>query len=488
MHSSLPSLCLTLFLSTPLLAQKPEDPALSYGDKAPPLAATWLRGSKTMKKSPPKTYLLLLLAPGEEGKALLRTLPPLEKRFKAESLRALAILCPEKGKAGPARAFFRKAAKGLRFPIGLDKAGDLRKNWAGALGVEELPLAILVRDGRIQWFGKPDEELVYQVEDALDGSLDLGQLWLIHNKAQRIALGKMILRKDIKGVAAFVDKLLKKFPTSKFFLAQKHYTLSKLEGREKADAFFRKLLPKLKRKNPFAAIKLAQEYLGIRASDEMKAFMLGILEAIGKTKGKPAHEALLALLSHWDRKQESPKAISVAEAGFKRFKTNDYFLKRLCAKLFNSKHAQAYRSLLKKFMDYRAKKDPNDIEAFRTGFEIAAFFFDDKAEQMKRAKAYAAKLDKQENLEHLNGFVWMLLTEDRFGPDYYPLALMGAKRILEFKEIPAFILDSAALAFFKNGDKKKAIELEEKALALAKKEGNEKAIKGYTQTLEKFRK
>ncbi len=488
MRTSLPFLSLAFFLASPLLAQKEGDPTLSFGDKAPPVQATWLRGTKTMKKKPPEDYLLVLLAPGEQARGLLRSLGALEKRLRKAGMSVVAILCPEKGKAGPARAFFRKAAKGLRFPIGLDKKGTARKTWAEAMGFETLPIAVLVRGGHILWLGKAEEDLADQVDAALDGSLDFGRLWFSHHKSAKTRMGQLVLKKDIQGMADLVDKLLKKFPTSAMLLAQKHWAISKLQGREKADAFFRALLPKLTKKNPFAAIKLSEEYLGIRASDEMKEFMVSLLTNLSEGKGKASTEALLTLLGHWDRKKERLKAIHLAEAGMKRFSNDSWFVKRLTAKLYNSKRILAYRNVLKDIVAFRIKHDPKDMEAIRVRWEMASFLFDDKAERMKATKAYAANLDKQDDPDLLNGFVWQILTEDAFGPDYFPYALQGAKRILELKDPSHALLDTAALAFFKNGDKKKAVELEEKALAAAKKGGDERAIRSYTKSLEEFKK
>jgi regulator of sirC expression with transglutaminase-like and TPR domain len=490
-----PFLLSIFFLLVGLPGQKPTDPALSIGDSAPALRGKglWFRGTRIVKKSPPKTFVLVLFEPGEERAGLLRSLGDLEKSLRKSSMKVLAVLlAPEGGDRGAglkkARSFFRKHGKKLRFPMGFDKGAGFQKSWLQALGSPKPPLAVIVKEGKIQYLGAADANLPEKVQNVLDGALDLGGLWLKHNKASRTKFGMFVIQRDIKGLYGFVDGLLKKFPTSKALLAQKYWAMGKLEGKEKAEAYLQKKLDLLRTKNPFAAVELIQELVQTRPSKPLLDRALGILNQLAKKKGAVGVRAAVIQIHALDGLKKVDEVRKVAEASFKRFRKDPVAVRKLSVVLCNTAVTEKYKDLLLPMFEARIAFDPKDIEAIRVRWELCAFLFDDPNMRRKATEAYAAHLGLQDDLDLLNGFAWNLLTDRAFGPRDYPFALKAAKRILEFPKVPHHILDTVALAYFKNGDKANAIKIQEKALAKAEKAGDAKAAEGYRKQLEKFRK
>ena len=108
----------------------------------------------------------------------------------------------------------------------------------------------------------------------------------------------------------------------------------------------------------------------------------------------------------------------------------------------------------------------------------------------------AAELGKKllevgrENPGLMNHLAWNILTKDGLVSRDLKLALTAAEAANKATngEYPA-ILDTYALALFENGEKKKALEVQTKAVKLAKKNGDtEEMIAELEQRLERFRK
>jgi len=98
--------------------------------------------------------------------------------------------------------------------------------------------------------------------------------------------------------------------------------------------------------------------------------------------------------------------------------------------------------------------------------------------------------DGQGDIELMNGLAWVILEEPRIKHRDLKLALQASSHAYDATkgENPS-VLDTHALALFRNGEKKKALELGTKAVQLAKAQNvDERILNDMTKRLEMFKK
>ena len=100
--------------------------------------------------------------------------------------------------------------------------------------------------------------------------------------------------------------------------------------------------------------------------------------------------------------------------------------------------------------------------------------------------------DLKDNAQALNSFAWAIIDpEAKIGPRNYAAALIIAEQAAKASDMKdGMILDTYALALFKTGDMKKAIETQTKAVELSKTDKNvdEATLKEMKARLEEFKK
>lgn len=130
-----------------------------------------------------------------------------------------------------------------------------------------------------------------------------------------------------------------------------------------------------------------------------------------------------------------------------------------------------------------AREFPKNMEAY--------FALVSSAGKEKEAEALGAKLFEvgQSNPQMMNALAWEILTKEGVVFRDKKLAMKAATAANDSTEGgDAAILDTYALALFENGDKAKAIEAQEKAVMLAKEDGNPEMLKELEERLAKFKK
>jgi len=109
------------------------------------------------------------------------------------------------------------------------------------------------------------------------------------------------------------------------------------------------------------------------------------------------------------------------------------------------------------------------------------------AREAARACAKAFLERAHDKATALNNFAWALLTEDQYDDAYTGLALKMSERSNELTKYENWaFLDTLALAKFKSGDAKTAVELEKKAIEHCGGRGKaelEKALAKFEKTL-----
>jgi len=140
--------------------------------------------------------------------------------------------------------------------------------------------------------------------------------------------------------------------------------------------------------------------------------------------------------------------------------------------------AKAYAEARKR----REEMDKKAMAAFRAYFAAL-----EKADGAKEAAEQGAIILENASDQVLNAFAWRILTEVEAGKQDYPLALKAATKANDLTQGKnAAIVDTFALALFKNGKVREAIEAQEAALKLAA--GDEAREAEFKSRLEEFKK
>ena len=115
---------------------------------------------------------------------------------------------------------------------------------------------------------------------------------------------------------------------------------------------------------------------------------------------------------------------------------------------------------------------------------------DDKATWDNLIKTAAIYFNESSNPAELNNIAWTVYENYSKFNDKNALksALTWAKKAHELASDKDHIADTYAHLLYANGKKKEAVEIETKALEMAKKAGNAEAVEGYTKAIESFKK
>ena len=136
---------------------------------------------------------------------------------------------------------------------------------------------------------------------------------------------------------------------------------------------------------------------------------------------------------------------------------------------------------------YAAKKE---LEEKRNQMAIAAFreyFGAIEQDDADKAKTAAATIIENGSGQMLNAFAWRIMTEVKKDKQDLPIALEAATKANKMTQSKnAAILDTFALALFRNGKVTRAIEVQKEALKLAV--GNESMEKEFKARLDEFTK
>lgn len=148
-----------------------------------------------------------------------------------------------------------------------------------------------------------------------------------------------------------------------------------------------------------------------------------------------------------------------------------------------------------------ATKDPSKIVAAldqvfaahpeaEARFGMAKFAYLTQVDEGRAAK-YAVNLSNgalKDQPEMLNSLAWEMVKDDTAfkHPDTKTAVIIAEKAVALSKEGDPLILDTLAYAYFKNGQKDKALATESKALALANKPGSDVADADKQQLQERY--
>jgi len=152
----------------------------------------------------------------------------------------------------------------------------------------------------------------------------------------------------------------------------------------------------------------------------------------------------------------------------------DTVLEKVVAGKFDPKVYAAQKEL-------ERKKNAMATSAFREYFEAL------QKDVAKKVKTAAGVIIENGSSQLLNAFAWRVLTEVEQDKQDLSIALEAAAKANEMTEgKDAAILDTFALALFKNGEVARAIEVEKKALKLAT--GDDRMVAEFKARLDEFTK
>lgn len=479
-----------------LLAQekdKEPDPTLTIGDTPAPVQVShWLKGPKFSRKKPPETFVITFIDADEKGAALLQEVGRITKDYKSSKIKALAVLPPiEKKPIADARAWVKANTKGLSVTVGLDKEGRTRKAWMEAMQAKAVPHSAIVHDGKIAWEGRPEDVLHDNVGEVLAGRLDLGLHWILRNRNQANVIGRAMMSRKHEELIGLVDERLKKFPESVNFYGLKFRAISRMkDGKAKSLAFFEQGIETLAKTNQYAAISFAESVNSLSRSPEVIEAAMTAMHGLSGAEARYPGKAVALQIKILDQQGKNQDALALAKKAFERFKASAADLRALSGSLGNSKKVAVYKDVLRPILEARIPLETDPIYkdgALYLHWQIVAWLYDDAETTMAITKRALEQLSRP---DPMNGVLWDILTEKKFGDEYLDLAMTGTERMLAMKGLGPNQLDTAALACWKKGDKKRAITLQERALKAAKADEypDEDLIQEFEKKLLKYKK
>lgn len=321
------------------VAQAPQSNQLDFGSPAPELKVKWIKGTPIGKWDPEKLYVVEFWAtwcgPCRENMPHLSELA----RKNAGKVEVIGVNVWEKVPAGKpyedchpkVEAFVKNMGNSMDYHVALDLNGQpMAKNWLAAAGESGIPVAFIVKAGKIVWKGHP-QGLEKTLESIAAGTYDMSKFAKESRaKAAEAAKAMEPLRilsetvnaamaaKDYAKALAAIDQAEAVIdPKQKMILCFGRLNVLLKSDPEKAMAYARSLGPDLK---PFEMTFAAAIAMEDGLPKDAYAFSASVLgPAATKPIGNPSllnHTLALALIKVGDPKgavEAEERAVAAAK-------------------------------------------------------------------------------------------------------------------------------------------------------------------------------
>jgi thiol-disulfide isomerase/thioredoxin len=502
---------------------------LKVGDKAPALSVEeWVKGKKVDKFESGKIYVVEFWATWcQPCKESIPHLNDLQKTYKDKNVTIIGVAGSERGsstqqKLDGVRNFVKGKGDGMNYTVAFDADRSMTDTWMTPAGRNGIPCAFLVgADGKLAWIGHPAEGLEDQIKKAVDANKNApvkktGAL----DATPRITLASFQPEKDAKKEAAqpagTALKIGDKAPT----LTITDWVQGQpITGFEKGKAYVVefwattsrdswKLIPHLnelqkKYGDKVTIAGISRKDNSGESAQKLADFVKNGPEQVQYTVGFDAERTTVDNWSKAANQRGTPQVFIVTQDGTIGWmgnplraieelddavglaasgKLNAETSKATTDKWMAERQkridlAQSMRDAMESG-DYKAATQALDklIESDKfNGPDYAASKFQLQYVRMKdpaAALAYGAELTDgllKNNAQGLNAIAWTIVDPENAGIEKkdLKLAVKAAERAAELtKHKDAYILDTLAKAYYDSGDKKKAIEMQEKAVEL----------------------
>lgn len=149
-----------------------ETAVLRLGDPVPAYTPTWLKGGPVPWLEPGKLYLVECWA--SWCGPCVGTIPHVDAMHRKYRERGLTVIGQNVWEEDreAIRTFVEQQGDAMSYPVAVDD-GSFARQWLQAAGVNGIPHAFVVRDGRLLWRCHPGELKDDDIERMLDGSFDV---------------------------------------------------------------------------------------------------------------------------------------------------------------------------------------------------------------------------------------------------------------------------------------------------------------------------
>ena len=149
----------------------PAEAKLGLGDPVPAYAPEWLQGGPVPWLEPDKLYLVECWATWcGPCRATIPHVDALHRKYRERGLVVIGQNVWEDDRDAVA-SFLREQGNAMSYPVAADD-GAFARDWLKPAGVQGIPHAFIVRDGRLLWMCHPAELDDATVAGLLDGSFD----------------------------------------------------------------------------------------------------------------------------------------------------------------------------------------------------------------------------------------------------------------------------------------------------------------------------
>jgi thiol-disulfide isomerase/thioredoxin len=208
-----------LLRTTLLLAE--EEKILNIGDPAPAImVSSWVKGDKVETFEPGTTYVVEFWATWcGPCKQVMPHLSELARRYKDKGVQIIGVNIWEHDLA-LVKPFMDEMGDKMDYTVALDKIPEGKTEMEGLMGAtwmkaakqDSIPEAFIIRDGKIQWIGKPTAEMDDVLAKIVAGTWDAAPA-----ASERLAkkerlrdmnakLAKILEAKDFRGALKLVDE------------------------------------------------------------------------------------------------------------------------------------------------------------------------------------------------------------------------------------------------------------------------------------------
>jgi len=492
---------------------------LQVGDPAPPLQVSkWIQGSPVKEFQRDKAYIVEFWATWcGPCRASIPHLNEIHAKYKDKGLVVIGQDVWERDLEGVA-PFVKKMGEQMTYRVALDdQAGKMAKTWMEAAGEDGIPTAFVVdKRGMIAWIGHPMKLPESTLDQVLSGNFDVKKAAAEYKRQKELEEQKQVLWKEFNGhrqkaewdqaevALAKFEQLLPEAQRDdlgttrfEFLLARKDYKsayrlASRLSEAHSGDAMMQNEIAwsiatksGLVERDLDLAEKIARRANAAAKTDFEKAVIIDTLARVLFLKGQKSEAIAL-----------QKQAIGFAEPAHK-----SQFQKRLtdyeAGRVPNDEQVAALQQQVRGFIQNRdwpnAESSLAELEKLlpedkRGALEVHRFRILSGRQDYEGANKLAGRMGDNPAVDAmmLNELAWEIAIREGTGERDLALAEKLARRAQEVaSDDPqkAEILDTLARVLFLKGQKNPAIELQQKAVELAKNRRKDQ----FQETLDNYR-
>lgn len=367
--------------------------------------------------------------------------------------------------------FVKENGEKMGYTVAFDKYGDTFDSYMKAANRNGIPCTFIIdRNGKVAWIGHPmnmDEPLA----DVVEGTHDLQRNRIVYDLNERfsgIRYGQLKATDEeaaatLGGLLAFQGE-----DASTWMMAAGYYESK--ENDAKAKEAYKKAFA-LAGDDASLMERFAQSAMGMASDPEFRSMLVKAARVAAAAKPDDRNTQL-TLIAALTAAGEVDEAMGTARKALTAAAGNAVALYQLASRLADPKLEGRCGDVALQAIEEVLKLEPENLRYMTTKMQILAICKQDYKGAENIARYIVEKSSTLQDAGTLNSIAWNMLTMEGMKGHFNQAALLAAEKcdLLSEGKNWAFV-DTLALAKFETGAVDQAIELEKKAIELAKTAG-----------------